>query len=117
MNLSEKQFLKKLKLFSKDQFNFSIKWMTKKIKHLFKINDRNLYPSCCIYKGTCSCQMTYIGETKRNVKIRWQEHLKPSDKSEPAKHLLENPTPQFQWEVIKMLLQTHVQERQSKRSL
>lgn len=96
-----KQFMKKLKLFTNNKVNFSIKWMTKKVKHIFKVKDRNPHPLCCIYKGTCSCSMTYIGETKRNASLRWREHSKPTEKSEPAKHLLENPQHEFQWEIIK----------------
>ena len=40
-----------------------------------------------IYEGECSCQESYIGETVRNVEIRWQEHEDTQKDSEPAKHL------------------------------
>ena len=45
--------------------------------------------------------MTYIGETKRNTALRWREHTKPTESSEPSKHLLENPHHEFQWEIIR----------------
>ena len=56
--------------------------------------------TCEIYEGICSCGETYIGETKRNVKIRWMEHNTPSDKSNPAKHLRDNIDHSFTWIVI-----------------
>ena len=40
-----------------------------------------------IYKGTCSCGETYIGETIRNASIGSGGHNDPTQKSEPAKHL------------------------------
>ena len=39
-------------------------------------------------------------ETDRNATVRWSEHDTPSDKSEPAKHLLEHPTHKFEWEIL-----------------
>ena len=46
---------------------------TRKVKSLFRLKDRNLYPSCLIYKGTCSCGEENIGETERNAEDRWAE--------------------------------------------
>ena len=43
--------------------------------------------SCVIYKGTCSCGETYIGETIHNTLIRWKEHNDPNKESEPPKQL------------------------------
>ena len=43
---------------------------------------------------------TYIGETKRNVEVRWLEHEQLKGKSEPAKHLNKNPTHKFSWRVL-----------------
>ena len=48
-----------------------------------------------IYKGACFCPESYIGETVRNVEIRWQEHEDTHKDSEPAKHLKNNPTQSF----------------------
>ena len=80
-------FLTKLKSFTNNQYDFAIKWNTRKIKTLFPLKDKNTHPSCCIYKGTCACGLFYIGETKRNVQIRWKEHQNPKHNSEIAKHL------------------------------
>ena len=53
-----------------------------------------------IYKGTCSCAETYIGETIRNALIRWEEHSDPTKKSEPAKHLKNNSYHVFNWLIL-----------------
>ena len=72
---------------------FVLSGSLKKVKQLFKLKSRNPHPSCMIYEGICSCQESYIGETVRNVEIRWQEHEDTQKDSEPAKHLKNNPTP------------------------
>ena len=41
------------------------------------------------------CNENYIGESKRNVKTRWEEHLDINKISEPSKHLKSNPTNAF----------------------
>ena len=33
-----------------------------------------MHPSHVIYKGTCICGQTYIGETARNLEVRVNEH-------------------------------------------
>ena len=73
--------------------------MTKKTKTLFPLKDRNTHPACKVYEGLCSCGVSYVGETKRNVEQRWSEH-RPPHKSEPAIHLEENPSHSFTWKVI-----------------
>ena len=30
--------------------------------------------SFIIYEGKCSCELSYIRETKRNREVRWKEH-------------------------------------------
>ena len=54
------------------------------------MKDKNLYPSCKIYYGLCLRVEDYVGETKRNVSVRCDEHNKLSNKSKPAAHLEEN---------------------------
>ena len=44
--------------------------------------------------------MEYIGETKRNVEVRWGEHNNPQGKSEPSKHLYNFTTHSFTWSVL-----------------
>ena len=28
----------------------------------------------CHIEGVCVCEQTYIGETRRNVELQWEEH-------------------------------------------
>ena len=51
-----------------------------------------------IYEGVCSCQESYIGETGRNVELRWQEHEDTQKDSEPAKHLKNDHS--FTWKFL-----------------
>ena len=44
-----------------------------------------------VYKLTCSCESTYIGQTRHNLLSSIKEHA-TSEKSEVCKHLLQNPT-------------------------
>ena len=66
--------MKKVDAFTDNKYDIHIKWITKKVKQLFKLKSRNPHPSCVIYEDACSCQESYIGEIVRNVEIRWQEH-------------------------------------------
>ena len=50
-----------------------------------------------VYKDTCSCDETYIGETTCNASIRWEEYNDPTNNSEPAKHLKNNFHHVFNW--------------------
>ena len=43
-----------------------------------------------VYKLTCSCGSSYIGQTRRNPINRLKEHFS-SDKSEVCRHLMDNP--------------------------
>ena len=69
-----KRFMKKFVVFTDNKYDIRIKWIAKKVKQLFKLKSRNPHPSCVIYERVCSCQKSCIGETVRNVEIRWQEH-------------------------------------------
>ena len=50
-----------------------IMWKARNIRSLFLLKDKNDYKLCVIYKGDCSCGSCYIGETKPNAKVRWNE--------------------------------------------
>ena len=43
-----------------------------------------------VYKLTCSCGYSYIGQTRRNLMNSLKEHSS-SDKSEVCRHLMDNP--------------------------
>ena len=80
-------------------YDIRIKWITKKVRQLFKLKSRNLHPSCAIYEGVCSCKESYMGETIRKAEIRWKEHEDTKKESEPARHLKNNQGHSFTWKV------------------
>ena len=87
-----KNFLNKFYNFTNEKFKLIIRWKNRNLKSLFPLKDKNLHPACKIYKGICSCESTYVGETKQNVEVRYSEHNHPNGKSEPSKHLYQNIT-------------------------
>ena len=97
---ASKRFLAKFHQFTDNKYNVRIKWITKKVKNLFRLKDKNPHPSCKIYEGECICGVSYVGETLRNVETRWKEHEDVKKNSEPAKHLLDNPKHSFKWRVL-----------------
>ena len=98
--IKSKHFLKKFHKFTNNSFRIVITWKTRNIRSLFPLKDKNDYKSCVIYKGDCSCGSRYIGETKRNAEVRWNEHNNPTKSSEPSKHLRSNINHYFTWAVI-----------------
>ena len=77
-------------------YEIRIKWITKKVKQLFKLKSTNPYPSCVIYEGVCVCEQTYISKKRRT----WEEHENTSKNFEPAKHLKENLSHKFSWKIL-----------------
>ena len=70
---STSTLLKNLNKFFNSHLSFKILWQTRKIRTTFKTKYTNNHRSQLIYQGTC-CGSLYIGETKRNLKIRTDEH-------------------------------------------
>ena len=96
-----KHFIRKIKSFLEVDCTIVIKWITRKIRTLFSLKSKNPHPACKIYQGVCNgCGQSYVGETKRNVEVRWAEHENPKGNSEPAKHLANNPSHSFSWRVL-----------------
>ena len=54
-----------------------------------------------MYEGKCNFGENCIGETGRNVTIRWDEHSGIGKNSEPAKHLNQFPAHRFNWEILR----------------
>ena len=46
------------------------------------------------------CGENYVGESVRNLVLRWPEHVDPNKQSEPAKHLKYFPDHQFEWKSL-----------------
>ena len=55
---------------------------------------------CSLQSGMYLRYNTYIGETMRNFNVREAEHENCSHISQPARHLLSNPTHSFTWDII-----------------
>ena len=53
-----------------------------------------------VYEGNCSCGENYIGESVRNVVLRWADYEDPNKQLESAKHLKYFPYHHFEWEVL-----------------
>ena len=97
---SSKRFLKKFHELTNDLFEIKIKWITKKMRDLFCLKSKNHHPACAICEGGCTYKANYMGETKRNVEIRWEEHSDIKTISEPSRHLKSNPTHAFTWKAL-----------------
>ena len=95
-----KRFIKKFHELTNHSYEIRTKWITKKVKQLFKLKSRNPHPACVMYEGVCACEQKYIGETGRNVELRWEQNENIPKDSEPAKHLKENLSQKFFWKIL-----------------
>ena len=97
---SSKRFLKKFHDLTNDLYEIEIRWITKKIRNLFRLKSKRPHPTCAICEGVCTCKENDIGETKRNIKIRWEEHSDINKIYQPSRHRKSNPTHAFTWKVL-----------------
>ena len=95
-----KTFISKLNYFTNEKYKFNVVWNTRKVQSLFLLNNKVAHYSCVIYRGDCSCDQNYIGETVRDAKIQWNEHQDKNSKSASAKHLKENSTHKLTWTIV-----------------
>ena len=91
---------RKVYCFTNDSYDLNVVWKTKKFRSFFPLKDKNLHPSCKMYYSLCSCGEDYVGQTKRNVSVRYDEHNKLSKKSKPAAHLEKNCDHYFTWRIL-----------------
>ena len=65
---------------------------TRNIGHNFRQKDKQniLMKYGVVHRPTCSCGSSYLGQTRRNLINRLEEHSS-SDKSEVCRHLTDNP--------------------------
>jgi len=77
-------------------FQFRFIHETNQLKKSFTYKDKqnHLRRSSVVYKLTCTCGSSYIGQTRRNLITRIIEH-KFDQRSEVCKHLLANPMHRF----------------------
>ena len=78
----------------------NIAWNTRNKRSIFQIKVNVEHYSCVICEGNCSCGKNFVGESVRNVVLRWAGHEDPVNQSEPAKHLKYFPDHQFEWKVL-----------------
>ena len=100
MKKDQKTFLNKFYDFTYEKVKLIIRWKIRNSKSFFSLKDKDLHHACKIYKWICSCESTYVSETKLNVEVRYSEHNHPSGKSKPSKHLHQNINHVFTWSVI-----------------
>ena len=77
-----KWFINKIDELTNNLYDMRIKWVAKTVKQLFNLKNIKSHPSCVIYVGTCGSSQTYIGETRRNARIRWDKHEDSKKESE-----------------------------------
>lgn len=95
-----RKVVKRIESFTNDEVKVVYTWKTTKLRSMFPMKDKIQHHNMAIYKGICSCGEIYIGETKRNVSVRWGEHNSSDEKSQPSKHLVRNPQHQFVWSIL-----------------
>ena len=87
---SPKQFIKKFDELIDYTFDVRIKWLTKKVKNLFRVKDKYMHQSCKFYKGVYSRSQSCIGKTVENVEILWNKLNNPIKKSNQSNHVKDN---------------------------
>ena len=90
----------KLEFYTNGKVKFNIPWARSKGESLLEIKDNVKHVSCIIYQEICSCGHNYTSETIRNVVTRKDENEQPHGKSEPSKHLKNNPGHKFDWMIL-----------------
>ena len=85
-------------------FQFRYVDESNKLKKYFTYKDKqnHLRRSSVVYKLTRTCGSNYIGQTRRNLITRINEH-KFDQRSEVCKHLLANPTHHFNFKQSEIL--------------
>ena len=95
------KIIRKLENFTKEKYSFVIIWKTRNIRSLFNLKDKTSQIASRVYEGKCNCGENYIGETGRNVTIRWDEHSDIDKNSESAKHIKQFPEHRFNWKILR----------------
>ena len=81
-------------------YRIAMKWITRKVKWLFKVKSKNPHPSCVIYRGKFSCGEEHIREIERNVEKHSSELKNATKKTESARHLSSSIGHLFVWEIL-----------------
>ena len=84
-----KRFIKKFHELTNNSYEIRTKWITKKVKQLFKLKSRNPFPSCVIYQGVCVCEQTYINETRLELPREERENTS-KDSTSAKQNIMQN---------------------------
>ena len=95
-----KRIICKLAEYTDHKIKFRSSWKTKKLQSLFSLKDTIVHKANVIYKGLSTCKEFYIGETKQNSEVRWDEHCSLKKSSEVGDLLLVNPDHNITWQII-----------------
>ena len=101
-------FLKKLDF----KVTFNLINETFNLKRLFTFKERQnkLHSSRVVYRITCSCKSTHIGQTSRNLITRLKNHDPNSPNRQDidvSKHLTDNPDHKIDFDKIEIMAQTN----------
>ena len=101
-------FLKKLDF----KVTFILINKTFNLKRLFTFKERQnkLHRSSVVYRITCSCKSTYIGQTSRNLITRLKNHDPNSPNRQDTdvyKHLTDNPDHKIDFDKTEIMAQTN----------
>ena len=61
--------------FTNKKLKLIIRRKTRNSKSLFPLKDKDLHPACKIYKGLCSCESIYVGETNEMWRLDIQSTM------------------------------------------
>lgn len=99
--------IKKLHHFPNEKYLILIKLITKKVKSMFPLNDKNIHPVCKIYHGLCFCKENHTGKQKRNITNRLRKHNNLSTYySGPAKLFTRNIQQSYNWTIVKIFVRS-----------
>ena len=76
----------------------------------FKERQNKLHRSSVVYRITCSCKSTYIGQTSRNLITRLKNHdpYSPNRQdTDVSKHLTDNPDHKIDFDKTEIMAQTN----------
>ena len=101
-------FLKKLNF----KVTFILMNETFNLKRLFTFKERQnkLHRSSVVYRITCSCESTYIGQTSRNLitPLKYHDPTSPYRlDTNVSKHLTDNPNQKIDFDKTEIMAQTN----------
>ena len=94
-----RDFVKRFDHFTKEKYCIWLR-LKKKVKSLFPLKGKNIYPACKISNLLCFYKENYISESKHTTATRWGQHNNRTHDSEPEKHLNKNIWHSYNWIIL-----------------